>query len=165
MVRALAIPEVPGLTTTYFVSLTLDDAAGKRLSSNFYWLSTKPDLLDWDKTEWFDTPTKSFADLTALQGLPPVDLKLAASSEEKGPEGISRVVVQNPTRNLAFMVHLEVTKGQGGEEILPILWEDNYFSLLPGDKREVTATYKAGDLGGATPVVHVDGWNIQERSQ
>ena len=165
VVRVLAIPEIPGLTTTYFVSLALEDVTGKRLSTNFYWLSTKPDVLDGDKTERFYTPTKSFADLTALQGLPSVDLKLEASSNEKGSEGITRVVVENPTRNLAFMVHLEINKGQGGEEILPILWEDNYFSLLPGDRREVTATYKARDLAGAAPVVHLDGWNIQEKSQ
>jgi exo-1,4-beta-D-glucosaminidase len=165
VVRVFAIPEIPGLTTTYFVSLALEDAAGKRLSSNFYWLSTKPDVLDGDKTEWFYTPTKSFADLTALQGLPSVDLKLAATSEEKGSEGITRVVVVNPTRNLAFMVHLQIAKGHGGEEILPILWEDNYFSLLPGERREVAATYKARDLAGAAPAVHLDGWNIQERSQ
>jgi len=74
-------------------------------------------------------------------------------------------MVENPTRDLAFMVHLEVNKGQGGEEILPILWEDNYFSLLPGERREVTATYKTSELARAAPVVHVDGWNIRAKSQ
>jgi hypothetical protein len=33
-------------------------------------------------------------------------------------------------------------------------------TLLPGEKRELTATYAAKDLGAATPVVTIDGWNI-----
>ena len=68
------IPELPDLTTTYFVQLRLDDAAGRTVSSNFYWLSTKPDVPDWEKSTWFYTPSKSFADLRALAGLPAVDL-------------------------------------------------------------------------------------------
>jgi hypothetical protein len=63
------------------------------------------------------------------------------------------------------MVHLEVNQGSGGAEVLPILWEDNYFSLLPGEKREVTATYQTKDLGGATPSVQVDGWNVTAKSR
>jgi exo-1,4-beta-D-glucosaminidase len=164
VVRALQIPEIPGLTTTYFVSLALADAAGKRLSTNFYWLSTKPDVLDWGKTDFYYTPTKSFADMTALQGLPSADLKLAATSETTSAEEITRVTVENPSTSLAFMVHLQVNKGKDGEEVLPILWEDNYFSLLPGEKREVTATYKAKELAGAIPVVQVDGWNVKAKS-
>jgi hypothetical protein len=30
--------------------------------------------------------------------------------------------------------------------ILPVLWEDNYVSLLPGEKREIMATYRASGL-------------------
>jgi len=38
--------------------------------------------------------------------------------------------------------------------------EDNYFALLPGEKRTVTATYHAANLGKGKPVVQVDGWNV-----
>lgn len=131
--RALEIPEIAGLSTTYFASLTLDDAEGKRLSTNFYWLSTKPDVLEWNNTKWFYTPTKSFGDLTALQGLPPVEVALSSKSEAAGAEMTTHVTVENPSTHLAFMVHLQVNKGKDGEEVLPVLWEDNYFSLLPGE--------------------------------
>jgi exo-1,4-beta-D-glucosaminidase len=77
---------------------------------------------------------------------------------------VTHVTVDDPSPNLAFLVHLQVNKGKGGEEVLPVLWEDNYFSLLPGEKREVTAAYKEKDLEGATPVVQVGGWNIKVRS-
>lgn len=43
---------------------------------------------------------------------------------------------------------------------MPISWEDNYFPLLPGEKREVSATFREADLKGAKPAVEVDGWNF-----
>src|SRR5208282_54215 len=46
-VKAFDLPKPDGLTPTYFLKLQLTDAAGKPISDNFYWLSTKPDVLDW----------------------------------------------------------------------------------------------------------------------
>ena len=71
------------------------------------------------------------------------------------------MVLQNPSKSLAFFVRLKVDKGIKGEEILPVVWEDNYISLMPGEKREVTATYRASELGTAKPAVEVSGWNVQ----
>ena len=45
---------------------------------------------------------------------------------------------------------LKLNRDSDGEEILPVLWEDNYFALLPGQSRQVTATYQAKDLGRAS---------------
>jgi exo-1,4-beta-D-glucosaminidase len=58
-------------------------------------------------------------------------------------------------------VRLKLDKGAKGEEILPIVWEDNYFSLLPGEKREVTASYRSSEAGTAMPAVEVSGWNVE----
>jgi len=162
--RVFVIPEIAGLTATYFVRLALEDSAGKTLGSNFYWLSTKPEVLDWDKSDWYHTPTRSFADFTALQGLPQVDLKLTSASETQGSEGRTRVTVVNPGRSLAFFIRLKVNKSSDGEEILPVLWEDNYFSLLPGERREIAASYRTRDLGRAKPVVELQGWNVKGRT-
>ena len=41
-----------------------------------------------------------------------------------------------------------------------MIWEDNYFSLLPGENRELTATYAHNQLQGTSPVVEVQGWNV-----
>ena len=41
-----------------------------------------------------------------------------------------------------------------------MIYQDNYFSLLPGEKRDVTISYRQGDVGGARPVVEVSGWNV-----
>jgi len=55
---------------------------------------------------------------------------------------------------------VKVSKGNGGEEIVPVIWEDNYISLMPGEKRELTASYRTSELGNAKPVVEVNGWNV-----
>jgi exo-1,4-beta-D-glucosaminidase len=163
--KVFAIPNISGLTPAYFVRLVLEDSSGKVVSSNFYWLSTKPDVLDWDSSLWYYTPTKSFGDLTALQSLPMVDLKLTAASDTRSADAVTRVTIENPSSSLAFFVHLKVKKGGKDEEILPVLWQDNYFSLLPGEKRETTATYRASDLQKNKPVVEVDGWNVKPKTQ
>ena len=129
--------------------------------SNFYWLSTKPETLDWEKSNWYTTPTSSYADYTALSQLPKVKLKVTDHTERKGEEAITHVTLENPSKSLAFFVRLKVNKGKGGDEILPVVWQDNYISLLPGEKREVTATYRAQELGTAQPAVEVSGWNVE----
>ncbi len=159
--RVLTLPEIEGLSPTYFLVLRLEDVSGKLMGSNFYWLSTKPETLDWEKSNWYTTPTASYADYTALAQLPKVKLNVAHHTEHKGEDAVTHVTLENPSKSLAFFVRLKVDKGKGGEEVLPVLWQDNYFSLLPGERREVTATYRARDLGTAQPAVEVSGWNVE----
>ena len=84
-------------------------------------------------------------------------------------------------------MHLRITRGPGGEEVIPILWQDNFFPLMPGETREVTAAYRRKDLlgressglgepeadllaesgpgeAGPKPVLAIDGWNVVPRS-
>jgi hypothetical protein len=72
--------------------------------------------------------------------------------------------VRNPGANIAFMVRLRVIKGKDGEDLTPIFWSDNYFSLLPGEQKEVTAGYDAARLGGKAAVLEVDGYNVAAQS-
>jgi len=159
--KVLTLPEVDGLSPTYFLMLKLRDSSGKLVGSNFYWLSTRPETLDWEKSNWYTTPTTSYADYTALSQLPKVKLKVADHTERKEEDAITHVTLENPSKSLAFFVRLKVNRGKNGEEILPVLWQDNYISLLPGEKREVTATYRAKELGAAQPAVEVSGWNVE----
>ena len=159
----LTIPEISDLSKTYFVRLTLRDAEGTLKSSNFYWLSTQPDVLDWGKSEWYNTPASAYADFTMLKSLPTVRLQIKRALRVSGQRQEMLVTVKNPSPSLAFFVHLQINKGQGGEEILPVLWQDNYFELMPGEERQVYAVYsypkKAMDT--APPSVSVDGWNVE----
>src|SRR6185436_1095695 len=121
--RAFAIPARPNLTTTYFLRLKLEDSTGRPVSSNFYWLSTREDVLDWKNTKWYYTPTKVHADLTALARLPPTTLALEVRFEDAGGEGTARVAVENTGKALAFQTRLKLVEGASGKEILPVFWE------------------------------------------
>jgi exo-1,4-beta-D-glucosaminidase len=159
--KILTLPDIDGLSPTYFVVLRLQDSSGKTVGSNLYWLSTKPETLDWEKSSWYTTPTTSYADYTALSQLPKVKLKVTDHTERKNEEAVTHVTLENPSKSLAFFVRLKVNNGKGGDEILPVVWQDNYISLLPGEKCEVTATYRAQELGTAQPAIEVSGWNVE----
>jgi len=158
--KIFTLPDVDGLSPAYFLVLRLEDSAGKLVGSNFYWLSTKPETLDWAKSTWWMTPTASYADYTSISQLPKVKLSESSRTEIHGDEAVTRVILANSSKDLAFFVRLKVDRGPKGEEILPVVWEDNYVSLLPGEKREITATYRAKELEGAKPSVEVSGWNV-----
>jgi exo-1,4-beta-D-glucosaminidase len=154
--KAFDLPKVDGLSKTYFLRLHLSDAGGKLVSDNFYWLSTKADTLNWAKQQdTVYTPQAEFGDLTGLNSLPQVKLTARAALGN----GEAHVKVTNPSSAVAFMVHLRVTRGKSGEDITPILWNDNYFSLLPGESRTVTAKFGASQ-DEVSPVLVMDGWNV-----
>ena len=158
-----AVPDQPGISVTYFLKLTLTDSSGQLLSSNFYWLSTKPDTLSWGGSNWYYTPQSAYADLTLLSQLPHVDLTANATFSTDGNRGIARVHIQNPSTTVAFLARARLTKGKGGDDVSPVLWDDNYVSLLPGEQRDLGATYMLEDLGGSTPAVEIDGWNVNRQ--
>ena len=159
--KVLELPQVDGLSPAYFLDLRVTDASGKLVGSNFYWLSTKNETIDWAKSNWYVTPTESYADYTALAQLPKVKVSVSSRTESKGNQSVTHVTLENPGKSVAFFVRLKVNKGKGGEEILPVVWQDNYVSLLPGEKREITAMYRIAELGGAKPDVEVKGWNVE----
>lgn len=152
------------LSATYFLKLELRDTTGAVRSSNFYWLSTTPDIpgISGDNLKGvFYAKPKSRADFTLLNTLPPATLESTSSVETKGDEQVMTVALKNPGTSLAFLVQLAVTAGKGGHEIGPSFWEDNYFSMLPGEERTVKVSYAAKELAGNEPVVRVAGWNVK----
>src|SRR3954452_12360557 len=68
-VKALTIPAVTGLSTTYLIRLQLRDSTGAVVSNNLYWYSTSPDVLG-NKSNWYMTATSKSANLTGLTSLP-----------------------------------------------------------------------------------------------
>jgi exo-1,4-beta-D-glucosaminidase len=159
--KALDLPKVDGLSTTYFLKLELLDAADTLVSENFYWLSTKLDTLDWaKKKDTVYTPQKEFADLTGLSSLPQVPLSLSAIETSAGKMDTIHVAVKNRSSTVAFMVHLRLTHRQGGDDVAPIFWSENYFSLLPGEERRVTGTYDLSILEGKAATLVLDGFNV-----
>jgi len=155
------LPDIRDLSATYFLKLSLTGSDGKELSSNFYWLSTKDDVLDFEKSTWYYTPTSSLADMRQLQELPRLKLAVSGITKRKGEEETAHVTLTNHSKHLGFFVHLQLQGERSGREVLPILWQDNYFSLLPGERRVITGTYNIRDLENDSPKLVVEGWNVE----
>ncbi len=148
------------ISKTFFLSLKLEDGAGRLVSDNFYWLSTAPEIPGGQGTREraFFIDTKSHPDYTALEKLPPARVRHAARFEQDGRESVGHVTVENAGSTLAFLVHLAVTKGPKGEEVAPCYWSDNYLALLPGEKRALTVRFATEDLAAAAPALSVGSW-------
>jgi exo-1,4-beta-D-glucosaminidase len=161
--KVVQIPDFPADTTTtvYFLQLKLTDSVGKPISSNFYWLSTKKPVFDWEKTTYVSTPITSYEDMTSLAKLTGVRLQSTARVVPTKDGETVQVQLKNPSKSLAFQVRLAVEVGKPGDEVVPVLWTDNYVSLLPGEEREVVARFPGKQTIGADPTVKITGWNIE----
>jgi exo-1,4-beta-D-glucosaminidase len=162
-VKAFELPKAEGLTMTFFVRLDLRDARGRAVSDNFYWLSAKADTLDWaKKQDTVYTPQAEFGDLTGLATLPQVRLQSRATIEQpaSASTGKAHIHVKNSSAGVAFQVRLRLANKKDDLDVVPVFWDDNYFSLLPGEERLISVSYDASQLHGEHPVIQVGGFNI-----
>jgi exo-1,4-beta-D-glucosaminidase len=134
------------LSNVFFLKLELKDSSNQQISSNFYWLSAKGD---------------EKADFTDLNKLPKVNLKCFVSPLKKiRGKYILTLELENPSSSLAFSINPKIIKAISKDLVLPVFWEDNYFSLMPKEKRKVKVEFNAKDMDGEDPVLRIDGWNI-----
>ncbi|MGW2565887.1 glycoside hydrolase family 2 protein [Streptomyces sp. NPDC001537] len=163
---ALTLPaSVTGLATTYLARLTLNDSTGREVSRNVYWLSTRPDTLDWAHTDWYYTPTTSYADLKGLGAMAQVPVSATASTDASGDTATTTVTLRNTRsgKTPALFTDVHLVDAQG-KPVLPVEWSDNEVGLWPGETVTLTATYRTADLHGSAPRVRVSGWNTPERT-
>jgi exo-1,4-beta-D-glucosaminidase len=146
--EVFAIPRDAEAAPIYFVMLEIRDSSGNVVSNNGYWM----------------TPNHA-GDFTRLEELPTVRLKTDCRLQRQGAECVARVKVANPSNRIALLVHLVLTQGPRGEEVLPVLWDDNYFSLAPGESRQLDARFAAEDLGESPLALEVGGWNVESDCQ
>lgn len=157
----IAIPTSAQSSAVCFLDLELTDGTGKAMSSNFYWLTPRPDVMaDPDPgTGWYIEPIATYADFTALASLPSVTLSGQASTQTSGATSTTAVTLHNSSRDMAFFTRVQVLSSSG-TEILPVLWDDNYVSIPPGASKTVTATYASALAGTGAPAVKVSGYNV-----
>lgn len=157
----LSLADVKPTTATYFVDLALADSAGVEVSRNFYWLSTRPDVLDDANGNWYYTPTLQDADLTGLTDMAMVDVSASARRSDDGGDSIVTVTLTNGGAGLAFFLRVEAAGSVDGDEVVPVRWSDNVVSLRAGETRTLTARIarQSGPL-----VVRWRGWNVNAAS-
>jgi exo-1,4-beta-D-glucosaminidase len=160
-VEALPAPE--SLPPTYFLRLQLTDASGEVKSINWYWLAQKGDVLDWKKSTWYMTPQKGYTDYSPLQTLKKTALLITVGRNTKTADSsIHEITITNTGATVAFQVHLRALKGRNGDDILPVIFSDNYLELAPGESRTIRCSYANEDFAEA-PFFLVSAWNVDEQ--
>ncbi len=159
----LQLPDLK-LSPVCFVDIRMSDSEGKEIDNNFYWLSSKKDMLDY-KAEvlpwYYHTPSKQYADFTALNTMPEAKLTAVVEQERGDGVGVFTVKLKNESDKIAFFIHASIKDTKDGSTILPVLWSDNYVSLLPGETRLLTANIKEEVVNEKMPKLFVEGYNIK----
>jgi exo-1,4-beta-D-glucosaminidase len=88
-------------------------------------------------------------------------MDVSAVIERSGEGPRVRVKLRNPGDQLAFQVHLGIRHQGEDAKILPLLWQDNYIELMPGESREITVRFLSQDELGSASELAVDGWNVE----
>ena len=98
----------------------------------------------------------------AIAQMPKVALKNRVSIEPSADGNWQgSVLIENHSDTPALMIRVNVVGTEDGEQILPIFYSDNYFSLLPGESKQVSFHWKDIDTRGNKPKVVVTGYNVK----
>lgn len=157
--QALKLPRPTRISEVYFVRCELLDAAGSVVADNTYWQSQQRDDVGSPADDWaFDLRQTSWADMTPLNTMPRVPLRVTARRSGDADDGTTVTIrLHNPTHQIAFFERAEITSTRDGDEILPIEYSDNYVTVYPGESVELT-----GRIGQSEPEanwVRVTGYN------
>ncbi|MDR3413173.1 MAG: hypothetical protein P4L87_19835 [Formivibrio sp.] len=140
---SLARPEIPD--QVHFVKLKLS-SNNSVLSKNFYWSEAQG------------------GDCTGLNALTQLSLPVSTDVATEGDTHKITVKLSNPNPAVALAIRLKAVRKASHARVLPAMYEDNYFSLLPGERKTVAVRFLTSALGGEVPVLVVEGWNVQQES-
>ena len=132
-----------GLTPVHLIRLTLTRGAGI-VSTNFYLRGEREN------------------DYHAIRELPKVKLEAATKVERQGARWLLTTELRNISAQPALMVHLKVVREKSGDRILPALYNDNYVSLMPGERQTIRTELNHADTRGERPRMVVEGFNTGE---
>ena len=139
-----AFAPTAGTSKPYFLDLKLKDASGNVVSKNFYWLP-----IDGSSTSGMMSMSK--ATITPTN----------ATWTRSGVENTVSLKLVNTSSVCAVFCRLLLTQGTStGTRILPVHYNDNYFSLIPGDTQSVVIKFDEVDRGNQTPVLTLTGINV-----
>jgi exo-1,4-beta-D-glucosaminidase len=146
-----------------FLDLKLFDKNGIQIASNFYWLSNKKDVFEWDKTFWGNTPLKEYADFNKLNELPKSEIDTKYISKTIGNNSELSVTLENTNSKLGFFINLKVVD-DAGKTIFPVFWDDNFISVLPNGRRTIKCIIPKNLISNTKMHLIISGWNVNEKT-
>ncbi|WP_114789118.1 glycoside hydrolase family 2 TIM barrel-domain containing protein [Niabella yanshanensis] len=125
------------LSPLHFIKLELKDRKGNVLADNFYWRNGLKEL-----------------DYTALNDLPSANMSLEIKERRAAADsGRLTVMITNHSKTIAFGNRIRLVDRKTKARILPVIMSDNYFTLMPGERKQVTIEATAGQLANGADVL------------
>jgi hypothetical protein len=137
LLNKIALPE--DNDKVYFLRLQLFDR-DKILDENLYWLSNKP---------------HSYEKLNELGKV------IVKTDIKKSDDNHAVIVISNPNNETAFFIRLKIMN-EKNELVLPSFLTDNFFTLLPGDEKQVGLDLSEinGQVSRDGLRLVTEGWNM-----
>jgi len=134
----------PYTTDIKFIRTYVFDKDGAQIAEDFSWTNTKT--------------YQSYADLANM----PKTYVKAEVLDIKTVGGIvtAQVRLFNATQTPALMIRLKTLIGNTDELVLPVYYDDNYISLMPGEEQVISLEFDAKRLRGQAASFAVEGWNL-----
>ncbi len=125
-----------------FLSLRLSDAdKGNVVDENLYWI---PD---------------STGRYPALGGMPKANITVTAQLIKPG---LAEVTITNPEPGaIAFFNRISLVSSVTKKRILPVFYNNNYISVLPGQQKTVQIEFTPQQ--SVDPMVSIEGWNVDKK--
>jgi beta-galactosidase/beta-glucuronidase len=121
------------------VVLTLDEPGGVRVSENIYWQG------------------RDEASQQQLNSLARQNLTVSAHAVRQSGQTVVSVELENRGSVPALAAKLTVVDNEGSR-VLPVLYSDNYVTVLPGEPRRVDIRCPAGNQCSR---IQIRGWNVE----
>jgi hypothetical protein len=128
---ALKLDFNDNITQVHFIKLILRSPAGKEVAEAFYWRSKDAYKGAWTMT---GPAVSGFSDINRL---PETGLSGSAKKTAVNGKIFLNVRIKNTSDKISFFTQARLTDKEGA--VLPkTFYSDNFFSLLPGEARNIT---------------------------
>ncbi|MDR0431072.1 MAG: discoidin domain-containing protein [Tannerellaceae bacterium] len=142
--RIIAHLDLSGFSGVVFVKTHVFDNREIELADNFTWINAA------EKYNY-----------SAMSTIPEATLHISYEfeGESKAGENIYHMKVRNTGNSPALMIRIKTMNDKEKELVLPVYYQDNYFSLMPGESKTISITLDKKYLKGSKPSFYVEGWN------
>lgn len=125
-----------------FIDLELTDAAGNVVSRNFYWRG------------------REYMDYNAMNSMKEAVPSVTVGKKVSDGRIVLDCTVSNETDSPMVNLRLLVLDARTGERVLPVDYEDNYISLIPGRERKIKVSFDSSSCKSGRYELYIEGWNV-----
>ncbi|MDR2146955.1 MAG: beta-glycosidase [Tannerella sp.] len=140
VLRLFDIPVPEKVEGVYFLRLSLEEE-GREVSRHIYWLTTRE---------------KDYTTLTQLPACKP-ETNLSLQKQDGVYKGVVTLKTQD---RISFFNRIKVFDKNTGKRILPVHYSENYITLTPGDKQEISLEFASSLPSGQIEIV-IDSWTSE----